>query len=68
MENRRQNKSCLGICTSAKKEDIRKGYRMGEYGGILCTQYENGKMRYVEIIPGMGEAGVKENDGGGEFS
>jgi hypothetical protein len=27
--------------------------------------YENGKMRPVETIPGMGERGIKENDGGG---
>jgi hypothetical protein len=25
--------------------------------------YENGKMRPVEIIPGMGRLGIKENDG-----
>jgi hypothetical protein len=24
-------------------------------------------MRPVETIPGMGEGGIKENDGGGEF-
>jgi hypothetical protein len=30
--------------------------------------HENGKMRYVEIIPGIGEEGLKENDGGGEFN
>jgi hypothetical protein len=29
--------------------------------------YENGKMRQVETIPGMGGRGTKENDGGGEF-
>jgi hypothetical protein len=28
--------------------------------------YENGKMRTVETIPGI--MGIKENDGGGEFS
>jgi hypothetical protein len=27
--------------------------------------YENGKMRPVETIPGIGEGEVKENDGGG---
>jgi hypothetical protein len=27
--------------------------------------YENGKMRLVETIPGMGE--IRKNDGGGEF-
>jgi hypothetical protein len=30
--------------------------------------YENGKMRSVETIPGMGEEGIKENDGRGEFN
>jgi hypothetical protein len=31
--------------------------------------YENGKMRHVETIPGMGERGrIKENDGEGEFN
>jgi hypothetical protein len=29
--------------------------------------YENGKMRPVETTPGMG-AGIKENDGSGEFN
>jgi hypothetical protein len=28
----------------------------------------NEKMRTVEIIPGMGGKGTKENDGGGEFN
>jgi hypothetical protein len=30
--------------------------------------YINGKMRPVETIPGMGEEGIKENDGGGDFN
>jgi hypothetical protein len=30
--------------------------------------YENGKMRPVETIPGMGVWGIKENDGGGKFN
>jgi hypothetical protein len=30
--------------------------------------YENGKMRPVETVPGMGEVGIKENGGGGEFN
>jgi hypothetical protein len=29
--------------------------------------YENGTMRPVETIPGMGGGEIKENDGGGEF-
>jgi hypothetical protein len=28
----------------------------------------NGKMRPVETVPGMGDEGIKENDGGGEFN
>jgi hypothetical protein len=30
--------------------------------------YVNGKMRPVELIPGMGGGEIKENDGGGEFN
>jgi hypothetical protein len=30
--------------------------------------YENGKMRPVETIPGMGGGWLKENDGRGEFN
>jgi hypothetical protein len=30
--------------------------------------YENGKMRPVETITGLGGGGTKENDGGGEFN
>jgi hypothetical protein len=30
--------------------------------------YENGKMRPVETIPGMGGGRLKMNDGGGEFN
>jgi hypothetical protein len=30
--------------------------------------YVNVKMSPVEIIPGMGGEGIKENDGGGEFN
>jgi hypothetical protein len=29
--------------------------------------YVNGKVRPVEIIPGMWGGGIKENDGGDEF-
>jgi hypothetical protein len=28
---------------------------------------ENGKMRPVETVPGMGRVGIKGNDGGSEF-
>jgi hypothetical protein len=30
--------------------------------------YENGKMRTVETIPGVGMRKIKKKDGGGEFS
>jgi hypothetical protein len=30
--------------------------------------FENGKLRPVETIPGMGGGKIKENDGGGEFN
>jgi hypothetical protein len=30
--------------------------------------YENGKMRHIETIPGIEGEGIKENDGGSEFS
>jgi hypothetical protein len=30
--------------------------------------YENGKMRPVEITPGMGSERIKENNGRGEFN
>jgi hypothetical protein len=30
--------------------------------------YDNGEMRPVETLPGMGEEGIKEDDGGGEFN
>jgi hypothetical protein len=29
--------------------------------------YENGEMRPVETISGIGRGRIKENDGGGEF-
>jgi hypothetical protein len=29
--------------------------------------YENGKMRSVETVLRMGEGGIKESDGGGDF-
>jgi hypothetical protein len=30
--------------------------------------YENGEMRPVEAIPGIGEGRIKESDGGGKFN
>jgi hypothetical protein len=49
-------------------EAIRKGcgmVNMVEYYALMC---DNGKMRPAETIPGMGEGGIKETDGGGEFN
>jgi hypothetical protein len=49
-------------------KDVEKGYskvNMVEIYYILM--YENGKMRHVETIPGMGEGGIKGDDGGSEF-
>jgi hypothetical protein len=41
----------------------------GRGGYKHCVhRYVHGKMRPVETIPGMGLRGIKENDGGGEFS
>jgi hypothetical protein len=48
-------------------EDIKKaGWRVNMME-LFCTMHINGKMRPVEIIPGMEEEGMKKNDGGGEF-
>jgi hypothetical protein len=46
------------------KERCRR-VNMVEYYALMC---ENGKMRPIEAIPGMGGVGIKENDGGGEFN
>jgi hypothetical protein len=43
-----------------KQEEYKEKVSEGEYGGILCLMYENGKMRPVETIPGMGEEGKRE--------
>jgi hypothetical protein len=58
----------LGVGTSGKVEDIRKGYRRVTMVEYYVLTYENGKMRPVETIPEMGGGGIKENDGGGEFN
>jgi hypothetical protein len=41
-------------------------------GGLIqckycANMYVNGKMRPVEMIPGMGGGAIKENGGGGKF-
>jgi hypothetical protein len=42
--------------------DIRKGCRKLNVVDIYVLMHENGKLRPVEIIPAMGDEGVKEND------
>jgi hypothetical protein len=48
--------------------DIRKCCRRMKCYKYYVLVYENGKMRPVETIPGMGGGRIKENDGGGEFN
>jgi hypothetical protein len=62
----RYNRSCLGVGTSVRGEDIRKGYRRVNMVEIHVFMYVNGKMRLNETIIRMG--GIKENDGRGEFN
>jgi hypothetical protein len=45
-------------------ENIRKGCRRVNTVEYYVLMYANGKLRPVETIPGMGEKGIKENDGG----
>jgi hypothetical protein len=55
------------------KQWERGGEGEGEGGrrGIWCKKcahlYVNAKMRPVETVPGMGEGGIKQSSGGGEF-
>jgi hypothetical protein len=58
----RQNRPYLGVGTSGRGEDIRKGCRRVNMVEYYALMYENGKMRPVETVPGMG--GVKDSDGG----
>jgi hypothetical protein len=44
------------VGTSRREEDTRKGWRANVVE-MLCTLYENGKVRPVETIPGMGRGG-----------
>jgi hypothetical protein len=48
------------------KERVYKGEYSAKY---FMLMYENGKMRHVESVPGIGGGeGIKENDGGGKFN
>jgi hypothetical protein len=55
MENRRTEQVLSGGGTSGRRENIRKGYRRVNMVEIYVHMYENGKMRPVETVPGMGE-------------
>jgi hypothetical protein len=62
-KTRRQNKSCVGVCTCGSGEDVRRGCRSVNKCKYCVHLYVNGKVIPVETIPEMGE-----NDGGGEFN
>jgi hypothetical protein len=49
-------------------EDISKGCRRVNMVEYYVLMYENGTMRPVETIPGMGGGWIKEDDGGGDFN
>jgi hypothetical protein len=53
----RQNLSYLGIGTSGRGEDIRKGCGRVNVVEYYVHIHVNGKMRLVETVPGMGEGG-----------
>jgi hypothetical protein len=63
----RQDRSCLGIGTSGRGEDIKKGCSRMNMVKYHVLMYENGKMRSVETILGTGGEGIKEDDGGGRI-
>jgi hypothetical protein len=60
--------SHLGVDSTGRGEDIKKRCKRVNNVEILCTHVENGKLRPVEIIPGMEGGEIKENDGGSEFN
>jgi hypothetical protein len=59
---------CQGNSTLNNDLSTTDGYGRVNVVEILRTQYESGKMRPVETVPGMGERWIKKNDGGGEFN
>jgi hypothetical protein len=61
LENRKVKQVLSGRLVPGGRGNISKGCRRVEYYTLM---YENGKMRPVETIPGMGVGGIKENDGG----
>jgi hypothetical protein len=49
----------LGVDTTGREEDIRKGAEGRMWQKYYVLMYENGKMRPAEAIPGMGGGGDK---------
>jgi hypothetical protein len=52
---------------------FQKKKKSKKLGGKIWWKYyvfmnENGKMRPIEIVSGMGDGRIKENDGEGEFN
>jgi hypothetical protein len=68
MENRKVKQVLSRGWYQWEGEDIRKGCRRVNVVEYYVLMHENGKMRPVETIPGMGGGRIKENDGGGEFN
>jgi hypothetical protein len=50
------------VGTSGSKKDIRKGHGRAHMWKYYVDMYVNGKMRLVEMIPGMGGGEMKNND------
>jgi hypothetical protein len=64
----KQNRSYLGIGTSAWEEDTGKGCRKMNVVEILHTRAYKWKNETCWNYSRNGGRGIKENDGGGEFS
>jgi hypothetical protein len=58
-ENRKVKQVLSGVWYQWEGEDIRKGCRRVNMVEYYVLMYENGKMRPVETIPGMGEGANK---------
>jgi hypothetical protein len=48
-----QNRSCLGVGSGGRGEDIRRGYRRVNVVEIFLLMYENGKVRPFETVSGV---------------
>jgi hypothetical protein len=51
-----------------EEEDVRKGCKRMNMVEYYVLVHENGKMRPVETVLGLGGEGLKENDGRGELN